>query len=84
MRRREHRVEALLAGARLERDLAAGQDAVHREPVAAEVVAGRVEDDEVHAGGRQSRRSRPERSDQANGLSSVLKSARTGIAVPFG
>ena len=28
---------------------AAWQDAVHREPIAAEVVARRIEDDEVHA-----------------------------------
>src|SRR5215207_2382010 len=48
--RPEHGVEPLAAGARRERDLPPGQHAVHREPVAVEVVARGVEDDEVDAG----------------------------------
>src|SRR5204863_7661727 len=47
----QHGVQALRAGAGGERQpRPVRKNAVHREPVAVEVVAGRVEDDEVHAG----------------------------------
>ena len=53
MGRRDDRVEALGACARRHRQLrAVRQHPVHRQPVALEVVAGRVEHDEVHAGDR--------------------------------
>ena len=52
VRRAEDRVEALAAVARLERELRPVREhAVHREAAAVEVVARRVEDDEVDAGG---------------------------------
>src|SRR5689334_10154105 len=49
--RAEDRVEALAAVARMEGKLRAVREhAVHRQAAAVEVVARRVEDDEVHAG----------------------------------
>src|SRR5262245_55378419 len=50
VRRPQHRVEALVAVAWLERQRPVRKHAVHREAVAVEVVARRVEDDEVDAG----------------------------------
>ena len=59
------------------------QDAVHGEAVPAEVVARRVESDEVEPGVGPSEWLSSTGSDvQKNGLSSVLKSARSGIAEP--
>src|SRR6476619_781293 len=53
MRCLQDRVEALPGRARNELQLlAAGHVSIHREPVAVEVVARRVEDDEVEARGR--------------------------------
>ena len=64
--------------------VAVREDPVHRQPVAVEVVARRVEDDEVDPGrGASAIRSRSGVALQKNGLSRVLKSARCGIAVPF-
>src|SRR5262249_21181031 len=53
--RAQHRVEALVPVARLEWQLPVGKHAVHREAVAVEVVARRVEDHEVDTGGRAAR-----------------------------
>src|SRR5262245_13317972 len=51
VRRREHGVEALATTAGLEGQSTSGEDPVHRESHAPEVVARRVEHDEVEAGG---------------------------------
>ena len=52
----EDRVEAPAAASRLEDEARpAGQDSVHREPRAPEVVARRIEDEEVEAGGGSSK-----------------------------
>ena len=85
MRRLENGVEALPAGARLERQhRPVGEDAVHRQPVAPEVVAEGLKTTKCRpAAGSRTKRSRSGCAVQKNGLSSVLKSARCGIAVPF-
>jgi len=50
--RAQDRVEPLVAVARGQSQLAVREHTVHREPVAVEVVARRVEDEEVDAGDR--------------------------------
>ena len=50
MGRAQDCIEPLIAVARRQGELAVWQHTVHREPVAVEVVARRVEDEEVDAG----------------------------------